>query len=437
MRQSSGAAPLLQCEKMGEVCAGYTLIQKFNGTTALAKRMAMTQASQLGEKENARPNIAGRRDVAGTLNGPLVSTAAPSRGCLLRETARGGTPARRGLRTPKPLRAQIPLEDNAANVDPDQTGHRKRVVISPSQWFSKVSGVAVGTLHAAHARTRASRLTMSVRAKTQNTPKATRCTIRDSPSHAMAIATLRNNNRVQVLRELHRRIIQGTSTQPADTAVQTACGRDTLQVESDGSRRLLTTPRPTPAKDLLDPSNNLPSSSQASAQSPSPPTPAPFRERVRMAEETSSEVAFGPCTASIEGGASAGMETEKADLQAAKDVEACSANALAQSSSCGWQVVCEQDENIPSEQGAVCDDPPDEFVEAASDGVGGLVADTAKMTAIETGLVSLSERACARASERPKHTLVPTHKHTDSDMDSDSHKYNCSVITMTDSIDVQ
>ena len=68
--------------------------------------------------------------------------------------------------------------------------------------------------------------------------------------------------------------------------------------------------------------------------------------------------------------------------------------------------------------------------------MGGLVADTAKMTAIETGLVSLSERACARASERPIHTLVPTHKHTDSDMDSDSDNYNCSVITITDSIDV-
>ena len=151
MRHSSGAASLsAQCERDGRSLRWRnTLIQKFNGTTALAKRMAMTQASQLGEKENARPNIAGRRDVAGTLNGPLVSAAAPSRGCLLRETARGGTPARRGLRTPKPLRAQIPLEDNAANVDPDQIGHRKRVVISPSQWFSKVSGVEVGTLHAA------------------------------------------------------------------------------------------------------------------------------------------------------------------------------------------------------------------------------------------------------------------------------------------------
>ena len=279
---------------------------------------------------------------------------------------------------------------------------------------------------------------MSVHAQTQNTPKATRCTIRDSPSHAMAIATLRNNNRVQVLRELHRKIIQGTSTQPSDTAVQPASGRDTLQVESDGSRRLLTTPRPTPAKDLPDPSNNLPSSPLPSTQSPSPPTPPPFRERVRMAEQTSSEVALEPRTASIEGGASVGMETEKADLQAAKDVEACAANALAQSSPCGWQVVCEQDENIPSEQGAVCGAAQDDFVEAASVGVGvgGLVADTAKMTAIETGLVSLSERACARASERPIHNLVPTHKHTDSEIDSDSDNYNGSGITITDSSDV-
>jgi hypothetical protein len=251
-------------------------------------------------------NIAGRRDVAGASARP-GQQGAPIVASPLRKAA---------LRTPKPLRPQsmrLPFaaasddKENAdvhntrptslpvakgGRVDEAREGHRKRVVISPSQWFSK----------------------------TQNTPKATRCTIRDSPSHAGAIATLRDNNRVRVLRELHRKIIQSstqrelpadTSTAPsapaADGSSSPAYSRDTLYAENErgGGRRKSLTPSRSPSR-------------AAAAMSASPPTPKPFSQRV--AEEGEATAKLHP---SAEG------------------------DPLAQSSSGGWKVVSEDAATSP------------------------------------------------------------------------------------------
>ena len=135
----------------------------------------------------ARPssvNIAGRRDVAGASS--QDSKNAAMRGNLqskLGQLSPARTPGK-SLRTPKPLRPQSVQMADKENVDPQhrplslqimagsnlegKDGHRKRIVISPSQWFNKG----------------------------KCTPKTTRCTIRDSPSHAGAIAALRDNKKV-------------------------------------------------------------------------------------------------------------------------------------------------------------------------------------------------------------------------------------------------
>ena len=172
-------------------------------------------------------------------------------------------------------------------------GFRKRVVISPSQWFSK----------------------------TQNTPKATRCTIRDSPSHAGAIATLRDNNRVRVLRELHRKIIQSsTQAEPnagACAATPTMAIGESIGAAVDAEAALVIgSSPPTHTRDMLHEKSSArrksltPSRSPsraAEAMSASPPTLTPFSQRV--AEE----------------GAALAANNES--------------NPLAQSSSGGWKVV--------------------------------------------------------------------------------------------------
>ena len=194
--------------------------------------MSTTSYSAMFGARPSSVNIAGRRDVAGT-----SALSAGVRDRLQNEIARP-SPSRRTLRTPKPLHPQATQlngndkENNNPQVQNAQAkdAFRKRVVISPSQWFSK----------------------------TQNTPKATRCTIRDSPSHAVAIANLRNNNRVQVLRELHKKIIQ-SSTQA-------------IKEQPSG---------PAVAETVTDaPSPSMSPTSAAAAMSPSPTIPIPFNIRV-------------------------------------------------------------------------------------------------------------------------------------------------------------
>ena len=236
-----------------------------------------TTYSMFGAPRPGSVNIAGRRDVVG------ACCMAQSACAVAPQAAPGAerhTPTLRRLKSMRLERAgaaghgdeqarpsSLPvMAGMRAGLD-GREAHRKRVVISPSQWFSKVV----------------------------NTPKATRCTIRDSPSHAMAIAALRDNNRVRVLREMHRKIIQSSAQLGPDEhhhqdAVPPAAAtdhayasphsaRDALYVESDTSSRrgcrMLLTPRRSTAK----------APGAAAMRSPSPPTPTPFLLRVDEMEQ--------------------------------------------------------------------------------------------------------------------------------------------------------
>ena len=279
--------------------------------------MATTTYAAMFGARTASVNIAGRRDVAG-------ASDRAARDRLQGEMVHASSPARRGLRTPKPLRPQsmrLQSKDLKENIDLQgrpsncnvllgnphiheiKEGHRKRVVISPSQWFNKG----------------------------QSTPKATRSTIRDSPSHGDVIAKLRDNNRVQVLREVHRKMIQSSAQLAMDTPLAPAaaadtsarvpiCARDVLHIEIEGagSRRMAFTP----SHSAVNTSANL---------SISPPTPTP--SNVRAAEEM-----------------------RRVDMLAQSS---SAVDLLAQSSSGGWRVVPEE----PQQQTAAIEEKGDESVE--------------------------------------------------------------------------
>jgi len=246
--------------------------------------MATTFSAMFGAPRPGPVSIAGRRDVVGAGNATAGGTAphphARAAGLSPPGAERHNTPTLRRLKSMRLERAVRGDDEQArpssmplmagARVAPDgREAHRKRVVISPSQWFNKVV----------------------------NTPKATRCTIRDSPSHAMAIAALRDNNRVRELREMHRKIIQ-SSAQPAHdmhhhhdgagAALPPAAAdqaspppaRDALHVEGDGGRgrRMSLSPRRSAAK-----------TPGTAVRSPSPPTPTPFHLRVEEMEHMTGE----------------------------------------------------------------------------------------------------------------------------------------------------